>query len=204
MESEIRLDTIPERDWLPKLIELERGGPRLLTLVCSPTHLERAKQALLGLRAEGVPAMLVLDAKNTLLQDEELGRLFEFLNDWDQLTLRNILELCLDWIPREFHTPLQTEARTEFKWVQEWQLAANDPRVHKYPGLPWRSFLRRINHENYVFSTEFLMLIALPSTPENKDALETHLKRFLHEKKKAVCIYPRRKTAPAPSQEEKK
>lgn len=191
--ADIDLDTIPDVEWLPTLIELENRGPRLVTLTCSPVHVDRAKQALLGLRAEGVPSVLLLNARQSLLDDEEMAVLFTFLHDWDQLLLRNILELCLDWIPKEFQVALQQEARTELKWFQEWQLAANDPRVHKYPGMPWRSFIRRINAENRAFAGEFLRLIALPSTPENQQALGKTLQEFLTTKKKVVSVFPKRK-----------
>src|SRR6185437_13810152 len=94
--SELNLDTIPDKQWLKTLVDLESGGSRLVQLIASPARLDRAKEALLALRAEGVPAVLLVDGRKTLLDDDEMAAQFSFLHDWDQLLLRNMLELCLD------------------------------------------------------------------------------------------------------------
>src|SRR4051812_40327147 len=100
IDAEINLDAIADGAWAKRLDQW--GEPtELVTLSCSPAGLERAREALLALRGRGAPAMLLLAAKNTLLDDEELGVLFATLREWDQLSLRNFLELCQDWIPAE-------------------------------------------------------------------------------------------------------
>src|SRR5690606_9168858 len=114
------------------------------------------------------------------------------LRDWDQLFVENFLAVCEAWVPQEFQQALRTEAKIELKWAKEWMTAASDQRIHKYPGLPWRSFLRKIMAENYDFAMKFLELTAAAATDENVKKMVAHIQGFLEAKKKVVCVFPKR------------
>jgi len=86
---------------------------------------------------------------------------------------------------------LQLESKIELKWVREWLMASHDPRISKYPGLPWRSFIRKIVQENFEFAENFLRLASVDSEEKDESAIETLFTVFLRTKKKAVCIYPK-------------
>lgn len=166
--------------------------PPICQLTCSPWEMSRLTEFLCRLRSEGVAALVHIKAPSERVQDEVLEDVFSTLRNFEQLLLKNILELCLDWIPAEYHTVLKQESKTELKWFEQWQAAAHDVRIHKYPILPWRSFLRKINTENYIFARELMSLSELPNTPQNKEAMRLLLQRFLEEKKKTICIFPKR------------
>ena len=87
---------------------------------------------------------------------------------------------------------MQTEAKIELKWFREWLMAASDSRIHKYPGMPWRSFIRKVVGENYTFACTFLELVASTATPENREYLQLLMKGFLESKKKFICTFPKR------------
>ena len=164
----------------------------LLLLNGSVENIERIARALLNLRSENRSALLLLRKPDFPLEDDEVRALFQVLRDTDQLTLQNILSLCEDWIPRAFTATLQNEAKIEMKWFREWLTALNDSRIHKYPTVPWRSFIRKIISENYAFATKFLELVALPANPENLGAVQNHFNQFFEAKKKVVCLFPKR------------
>jgi hypothetical protein len=193
---ELNLEAIPDSDWPAALADLGNQPPPLVIVTCRPASIERAGRVLLDLRAHGSAGLLMIDGRDSLLDDNELAVLFGCLRDWDQCLLRNILEVCLEWIPQGYHAQLTQEARTELKWLQEWQTATADPRLHKYPTLPWRSFIRRINQENFAFASLLLELVAAPSLPETRAALDQLLTAFLDDKKKAVCLFPKHKARP--------
>lgn len=188
---EINLDTLKEGGDLFKEVS-EGQEEKLVTLTASLDHFERVITSLMTLRAANVSAILYLKKPESFLEDEELKNLFKYLKNWDQLFLHNFLELCGDWVPENFQNVLRNEAKIELKWAKEWLTASADQRIHKYPGLPWRSFIRKIIGENYQFAVRFIDLTALPGTPENLEAMNLHLKAFLETKKKVVCVFPKK------------
>lgn len=190
---ELNLDQLPTNSaWLEEISALEKRNSPLVTLVSSPDRWDTIQEFLLALRSSNVSAVLLLQRGDFMMEDEEAIIIFTFLRDWDQLLLHNFLEICEGWVPQEYQAKLRTEAKIELKWFQEWLMAASDIRIHKYPGLPWRSFVRKIVGENFAFATEFIRLNSLPSTPENRVALDRLIRNFLEAKKKVVCVFPKR------------
>lgn len=189
----LNLDTLLEPKALNvELSQLEEKHQSLVSLAASIDSLERVVTSLMTLRATNISAILYLKKPEETLDDADLQALFKFLKDWDQLFLHNFLELCGDWVPVEFQSAIQNEAKIELKWAKEWLTANTDPRIYKYPSLPWRSFVRKIIGENYTFAVKFLEMTALPGTPENIQAIHQHLKAFLEAKKKVVCVFPKK------------
>lgn len=164
----------------------------LVTLSASVESLVRVRTTLLELRSLNISALLQLTPASVPLTDDELDVVFAFLRDWDQLILQNFLELCRDRVPPEYLGLLQNEAKIESKWFQEWQMATSDSRIHKYPTLPWRSFIRKIVRENYRFVSTFLPLVKPEVREENAVQVQQVVREFLEAKKKVVCIFPKR------------
>jgi hypothetical protein len=164
----------------------------IVTLTTSLSDFDRIRTALLALRSANISPVLLLQRQEALLEDEEIAAIFRFLRDQDQLVLVNFLEICGEWVAPQFQKVLQTEAKIELKWFREWMSAASDRRIHKYPGLPWRRFIRQIMAENYSFAIDFLRLAGADNTPENQAATEKRLRELLEAKKKVVCIFPKR------------
>jgi hypothetical protein len=190
---EVNLDAVNEEAQVQtEVSELEKNNPPLVTLRSSPDRWDNIKRALLELRAANISAVLLLKRTDFPLDGEEIKSVLSFLRDWDQLLLHNVLEISEGWVPKEFDARLQTEAKIELKWFREWLMALADPRIHKYPGLPWRSFVRKIVSENYQFATELVRLVSAGETMENLVALDNLIKGFLEAKKKVVCIFPKR------------
>lgn len=163
----------------------------LVNVTGSVQSWEKIKDTLCELRAANVSPILHIKGGATL-DDEEILFLFAFMRDWDQLFLHNFLEICGEWVPKEFQSILQNESKIEMKWISEWLTANSDQRIYKYPSLPWRSFIRKIIGENYNFACVFLMLAAAPATDENVKAMHEHIKAFLETKKKVVCVFPKK------------
>jgi hypothetical protein len=191
-ESILDFDTLADTSFEETIEEFRSKTPPLCTLTCSPGSVERLKDFLCRLRAEGVAAVVVLRSTGSDLEQANALGVFEVLRDWDQLLLRNILELSIGWIPREFHEPLKLEAKTELKWFEQWQTASHDSRIHRYPALPWRSFLRKINAENFQFISDLMDLSHRKATPESNRTTAALIKQFLDAKKKTICIFPKR------------
>ena len=190
---EINADEITENAALLSELSLaEKNQTPIVTLVGSIESWERIKTFLFASRASNVAALFLLKKPEGFLEDEEIQYLFGFLRDWDQLFVENFLSVCEAWVPQEFQQALKTEAKIELKWAKEWMTAASDQRIHKYPGLPWRSFLRKIMAENFDFAMKFLELTAAPATDENVKKMVTHIQSFLEAKKKVVCVFPKR------------
>lgn len=171
---------------------LEKKKVVCIQLAAPVAAIPECTEVLCALRAAGISVLLLISAEDSLLEDEELQGVFYWLRNWDQLLLRNFLETCGDWVPQEHLAVLSQESRTEFKWFQEWQTALADPRVHKYPGLPWRSFLRKVNSENFRFAEDFLRMVALNASDENRAALDARIRSFLEAKKKVICVFPKK------------
>jgi hypothetical protein len=168
-----------------QLDSLEKRNAMLATVAASVENLETLKETLCGLRASGISPMVLLKPVETPLTTDEILAVFAFLRDWDQLLLRNVLEVASARIDPKYVPSLIQEAKIEFKWFQEWQTAVADPRIHRYPGLPWRSFLRKVNAENFEFSQ---LLLRDDSTG---DTLDLAVKAFLVGKKKTICVFPK-------------
>ncbi|MBM4316883.1 MAG: hypothetical protein FJ116_05325 [Deltaproteobacteria bacterium] len=165
--------------------------PLLVNITGSVQSWEKIKDLLCGLRAVNISPILHIKG-GVPLDDDEIIFLFSFLRDWDQLFLHNFLEICGEWVPKEFQTVLQNESKIEMKWISEWLTANGDQRIYKYPSLPWRSFIRKIIGENYQFALVFLMMAAAPATDENVKAMHDHIRAFLEAKKKVICVFPKK------------
>ncbi len=190
-QSEIDLDQRDESTIPKDVSKIEKAGLPVVTLTSRADNWEKIRQALVSLRSVNVSAVLLLKHEEEILEDEEISVILGFLKDWDQLLLQNLLELCEHCIPSVFIPHLQTEAKNELKWFREWLTALGDSRIHKYPGLPWRSFVRKIVKENYEFGMKLLDLIALPATPENIQQVQSHFNTFIENKRKVVCTFPK-------------
>ncbi len=187
---DVDLDVLGERLAL-HLSTIEKQNVSVVHVTASISNWDRIKETLLQLRSANISPILHLRRGESLLEDEEIIYLFTFLRQWDQFLLVNFMEICGEWIPPEYQEKFRFEAKTELKWFKEWATAASDPRIHKYPGLPWRSFMRKINTENFQFATKFLELVAAPSTDEARSQLQREIKAFLENKKKVVCVFPK-------------
>lgn len=190
---EVDLDAVPSAEALASSIaDLERGGVTAVTLTASPPHWDVVREALPRLRAAGIAAVLLVKKPSEPLFDEEITALFDYLKLWDQFLLHNVLEACPEKFPKGAVSALSHEAKLELKWITEWAAASADPRVHKYPGLPWRRFIRKINDENYAFVIRFLEHMKGPETQENVEAAKQLFRAFLEEKKKVVNLFPKK------------
>ena len=189
----VDLDTVANEEAMRvALARLEEEGSSLVEVKGSIAQWDRIREAMMVLRASNLSTCLLLRRGDSALDDEELEVVFGYLKLWDQFTLHNFLELCSDRLPQGALAPLRTEAKFELKWFREWSTAATDERLHKYPGLPWRRFIRKITAENHAFVTKFLELIQAPKTDENLEALKILFQGFLAEKKKVVNLFPKR------------
>jgi hypothetical protein len=182
---DLDLDALREKALARQLLSLEKKKQMLATLVASADKAPQMKAVLCSVRASGISPLLLIRKPVSPLSKDAVLELFGFLREWDQLLLRNLLEVASDSLPAVYHPLLFQEAKTELKWFQEWQTAVSDPRLHRYPGLPWRSFLRKVNAENY----EFAQNILRDDTAENR--LESLVEAFLRGKKKTICIFPK-------------
>lgn len=164
---------------------------RVVTLRFSIDHWEKLVPTLCSLRSSHVSAIALLKPSEAELDDEEYIPFFTLLYEWDQLLLHNFLELCGSWVPNEFLPSLRTEATMELKWFREWLSAISDPEIHKYPALPWRSFIRKTVRENYDFAKRFVELAQSPATEGNKQVMKDLLTGLLIKKKKVLCVFPK-------------
>ena len=174
-----------------EVLEFEKRGVPLVTLNSSADHWDKIRQVLCELRSANISAVLLLKQEDEVMEDEEITAILGFLKDWDQCLMVNLLELCSHCIPAVFLPHLQVEAKNELKWFREWLTAMGDTRIHRYPGLPWRSFVRKIVKENYEFGMQLLTLVSLPATTENIQRVQTHFNAFLENKRKVVCVFPK-------------
>ena len=181
---DLDLDAVPLDALVGRLGEFEQKQAHLVTLGGSLENIEAIRQAFCTLRACGISPLLLIRKPEFEISREEILAVLGFLRDWDQLLLRNLLEIVGERVPASFLPNLAAESKTEFKWFQEWQTAVSDPRLHRYPGLPWRSFLRKVNNENFEFAQSLLRDDAVES-------LDATVKAFLISKKKTICIFPK-------------
>lgn len=182
------IDGVEEAELRTRLESLETARPALAHLEGCIDNFPQIKTTLLALRAANIPSMINLKGSDLPVTFEELKYLFQFLKDWDQLFLGNVLNLIGDLVPEVAKKDLSLESKIEHKWFQEWFVAAESP---KLAGLPWRSYIRKIVSENHAF-TECLLRFGHSESSE-KDALSlmNGIKDFLRTRKKAVCIFPK-------------
>ncbi len=170
---------------LPQVLTgLEKRKVNLATVAASPINREGITEGLCALRASGISPLLLLRQSDPTWSVDQVLSFLEFLRDWDQLLLRNVLEVVHGRAHEKYLPALQVEAKIELKWFQEWQTAVADPRIHRYPGLPWRSFLRKVNAENFEFA---FVLLSEEAGPE----LDAKVEEFLKGKKKTICVFPK-------------
>ncbi len=165
--------------------------PALLRLAFTLAQWDRVKTLMPRLRSENVAVILLLKKGEADIAEERLTEVFAHLRLWDQFTLTNLLELCGGWFTPRLLGPLQQEAKIELKWFEEWSTASTDSRLHKYPTLPWRRFIRKATTENYQFFTKVLEQWGNGDSDEEKK-VESVVAEFLREKRKAVNIAPKR------------
>ena len=191
----LRLDEIEEANLLSEVHFFETQSSTtvsaLVYVESSMVNRERIQATFLTFRASNIPAILLIKPITPHPSLEALSSFFMFLRDWDQLTLHNIVQLCGDYVPEQYRSVLRTEARIEMKWFQEWLTASHDSRISKYPGLPWRSFIRKTVQENYTFAQDFLQLLTIDEG-ERESTLSPFINDFLRNKKKAISIFPKR------------
>ncbi len=193
--AEIQLDKVEQGELAENIKQLEAEDTAVVTLNASVDDFDRILSALMTFRSANISTILLIhksDDPNDPIEDEEIQAIFTFLRNWDQLLLHNVLELCGDWVPQTFITALEAEAKSELKWFREWWTAYSDQRIHKYPILPWRRFVRKVVQENYQFAIRFLDLVAKPATPENIQEVQKHFQTFLENKRKVLSIFPKK------------
>lgn len=182
--SSLSLDSFEEdTDLLAQAELLYEGNPSVVFLQSDLIHADRMKRVLLALRAADIPTILLVRSREPLVMSAAFQQL-EFLKQWDQCSLINVMQICQNAIPERFSSVLTAEAKIELKWLQEWWSASQGPRMARYPGLPWRSFIRKINSENFQFARELIS--------EGDSDLDERMKTFLTNKKKVVCVFPKR------------
>lgn len=161
----------------PPFLKLDGNG-------CTKAQLEAA---LCDARALGVGVVL------TVLAAEDTGAaaLIDFLRDWDQLSLSNAIEACARYLPAAALPVLREHATIESKWFEQWHMALGDPRFARYPNLPWRRFLRRINEENHRFFRSWLDDQAFQFASDDPMAAG-RIRAFLATKQKTVSLFPKR------------
>lgn len=191
-EPSMQKETIPELDlarlppeaWRPELERL--GNAPLVTLRVPLNEWRSLKGFLPELRASNKAFIVLLKRHETPLPDADIPELFACLRDWDQFLIVNFLEICgAEWIAEPHAKALKVEAVFELTWFRQWSTALSDPRLHLYPGLPWRSFIRRISGENYRFALALL-------SPENEGRTDELFAAFLMAKKKVVNLFPKK------------
>lgn len=186
----IRLDEIAGDALSVELDRLEESQQHVVYLEASLGSWDKIKISLCGLRASNVPGILLLKSASQVPL-EEIAQALIYLKNWDQLYVHNFLALCGDLVPVKLQKDLQLESKIELKWVKEWLTASHDQRISKFPGLPWRSFIRKVVQENFDFAENFLRVASPESEEKNDVAAESLVVAYLKAKKKAVCIFPK-------------
>lgn len=190
-EFQIKLDDIhSDEELLSEISLLEDENRSLIYVTASFGSWNRLQSLFCALRASNFSAILLLQDRDPKLHIDEVEELFQFLRNWDQLFLHNILVLAKDWIPETFQERLRGEIKHELKWFREWFLACSDPKIHRYPTLPWRSYIRKVVAENYEFAQGVLRIAA--NGPADNTELGKLLEKFLEKKQQVLCTFPKR------------
>jgi len=196
--EEVDLDSLQGQDGLSSWVRaLEERQLPAVTLRASVRDWDRIQSAILMCRAANISVVLLLkaeaEAEGTVVPMEELPELLGLLRLWGQCLLHNILVLLRPAIPAGAIRALGAEAKIELMWFREWGTASSDARVHRYPGLPWRSFMRNVNEENFAFAVRLLELEAREGEPAPEAETAQAITEFLAAKKKVVNIFPKRR-----------
>ena len=191
-EFQIQLDEIQSDDELRSEVDsLEEENRTLVYVVSSLKSYDKLRKILLALRSANVSAIVLLKESDRIPSVDEIDSLFRYLRDWDQLFLHNVLQLAEPWIPEKFREKLRSEVKHELKWFREWFLACSDPRIYKYPTLPWRSYIRKVTGENFEFAKALLKNVGLnPSIPVEE--IDRMFLEFLDRKQHVLCTFPKR------------
>ena len=179
---------------LARIDQIESHDPfSLVTLDVSVAAWQACSVVLSRIRSASLPALVKLHRNDWICETGEVAFLLKALREWDQLTVHNCLALLGDYLPKGSVAALESESKVEMKSFQEWVVAANDPRIHKYPILPWRSFIRKVVAENYEFASGVLDLVYLYGEGcEASVDLVKLIESFLNSKKKVLCLFPKR------------
>jgi hypothetical protein len=189
----LRLDELLDQDALDSEVKFfEENAFPLVTVEASLGSWARVKPTLLTLRAANISALLLIQKPAHDPTFEDLIEVFAFLRGWDQLLLHNFTQLCGKFLPQAFQSDFAVETKIEMKWFREWLMASHDQRISKYPGLPWRSYIRKITTENYLFAQSFVEIAFSPEEVDSEKTLSLLVKNFLHSRKKAICLFPKR------------
>lgn len=173
---------------LSSISALEKKGASLVLVKATLSSWDRIQSTLCSLRAANVAPLLTIIRDETELSSKQIEYVFTMLRDWDQLSVHNFLQLCRESVPADYIKRLETEAKIELKWFQEWLVASSDSRIHHYPGLPWRAYVRKVVGENFNFALAFTALAQAKNEPD----LCALLDHFLEQKKKVICIFPKK------------
>lgn len=186
----LRIEELAPEEFEQRLTALEKGGDGIVYLEATLDDFERLRQALCAVRASNLSPILLLGKGNALPSVPELEAVAAFLRDWDQLFLFNLISLFEGWIPEKFIKDLTLEAKIELKWFREWLVANQDSRLSRYPGLPWRSYIRKVIGENFQLAEG---LLRLGSSPErDAAAMDRLLLEHLRSRKKAIAFFPKK------------
>ena len=191
-ELKIDLNDIQgEDDLLFELEAFDKKQLHVVYLIAAKEELEQVKSALCTLRAHNKSGIVMVKREDLPVDVKELAYIIRSLRDQDQLLLHNIMQLIEMLLPESHHQTLRTEAPNELKWFREWLMASHDPRIHKYPGLPWRSYVRKVNQENFHFSASLVEILS-SRLGDADDRLGPVIRDFLEKKKQALCLFPKR------------
>lgn len=167
----------------------DKSSHGIVYLEAELASFDRARSSLCLLRASNLSPILLLKVVEPPPTDIEIETVIPFLRDWDQLFLFNILALFQSRLPVGLLRDLEIEAKIELKWFREWLVANQDPRLSRYPGLPWRSFIRKVIQENFAFCQT---LMQVEDVEAERASLENTVRGFLKSRKKAICFFPKK------------
>lgn len=194
-QAPLQLHRYPTTADLERSIALMESRPEAIVYLESDLeHFDRIRTSLCLLRAQNVSAVLLLTKSEPPLNNNELESVLPFLRDWDQLFLYNIMVLFDGWIADKFKKHIDTEIKIELKWFREWLVANQDSRISRYPGLPWRSYMRKVIGENFDFAQTLLTVGGhLPPEQRKEDlTIENLVLAYLKSRKKAICFFPKK------------
>ena len=191
----LQLHRYPTTADLERSLQLiENRAQSIVYLESDLNHFDRIRTSLLILRAQGISPVLLLTKSEPPLNTAELESVIPFLRDWDQLFIYNILVLFDGWLPEKFQKHFEMEMKIELKWFREWLVASQDSRISRYPGLPWRSYMRKVIGENFDFAQTLLQIGSNIEPEKRKEDLtiENLVLAYLKSRKKAICFFPKK------------
>ena len=199
-DANFSLDLLDGRDEGLRLRELDtflllENASRVVALQASLDRWPELVRSLCELRGRGVLPLVGLVKGESVHPDALLLERFRFLADWDQCSLANVLGVVSRWLPDAFRSTLDQEAKLEARFFREWAAAAAEPRLGRYPALPWRRFMRNVNEENYRFAEACVL------EQNDPPALAEAVKRLLEAKRKTVNLFPKKFDRPKRTEE---